>query len=132
MRRMDGWLLAGLVLLLCGVGCGSALETAIRIENAASVAASTAPETIDRLCHIAMERALTEPTADKANVVIATCSKAEDAYNAFRDAWLVAADAIHMAQLGQKPADFDAIVAAVESAQRDLFAAIDAVRSLAQ
>lgn len=129
---MDGYLVAGIVLLLMAFGAGacggSALDVAVRSANIAGTTAITAHDEIRALCVDAEKRASTPEAGD---VVIATCDKAEDAYGAFRAAWLTMAAALRTAMLVNKtPDNLPALVAAVTDAAKNLADAVESIRAL--
>src|SRR5678815_2498894 len=132
MRRMDGWLLAGLILVIIalGVGCASALDNAIKTANIAGTTAIAAHEEIRIMCMAAEERA---DTIDKANVVIETCAKAEDAYGTFRASWLALASAIRVAQLtGSAPSNMGELLSEMATAAARVEELLASIKELAK
>lgn len=128
---MDGWLVAGLCLVLAYIsGCaGGALETAIRAENVAGTTAIAAHEELKIVCETAVENS---SSLDAANKVIAACAKAEDAYAVFRSAWLTAALAINLAQMtGVEPDDLPKLMQDVQTAAQNVLEMIQAIKELA-
>ena len=117
------------VIITTILGCSvSSLDLAIKTANVAGTTAIAAHDEIHDLCVTAEEHA---DTIDKANVVIQTCTDAENAYGAFRSAWLSLASAIRVAQLsGTAPDNMSQLVSEVGKAASELEDAVSRIKDL--